>query len=229
MFRFGLFDLDDTLYPAHSGLWPAIGDRIDRYLVERVGLPAAGVRQQRQLWFETFGTTLNGLRAEHPIDPADYLAFVHDLPLADYLQSNPALDAMLKRLPVEKIIFTNADAAHAERVLALLGIAHHFTGIIDIQALAFTNKPDPRAYRFVLDHLGAAGAECFFVDDAPRNLQPARLLGMTTVLVSPAPVTARLARVDYVIDDILGLEAALARTGQLAAPPLPPAPAAGAA
>jgi len=227
MFRFGLFDLDDTLYPAPCGLWPAIGDRIDRYLVERVGLPQPGVRAQRQVWFDSFGTTLNGLRAEHHVDPADYLAFVHDLPLADYLQPNPALDALLTRLPVEKIIFTNADAPHAQRVLAHLGIAQHFQTIIDIQALSFANKPDPRAYHFVLDHLGAAAAECFFVDDAPRNLQPARLLGMTTVLVSPAPVTARVARVDYVIDDILSLETALARTGRLAAPPLPPLPKAG--
>lgn len=227
MFRFGLFDLDDTLYPAHCGLWPAIGDRIDRYLVERVGLPALGVREQRRLWFDTFGTTLNGLRAEHHVDPADYLAFVHDLPLADYIQPNPALDALLTRLPVEKIIFTNADAPHAQRVLAQLGIAQHFPTIIDIQALSFANKPDPRAYRFVLDHLGAAAEECFFVDDAPRNLQPARLLGMTTVLVSPQPVTARVARVDYVIDDILSLDTALARTGRLAPPP--PQPKAGAA
>ncbi len=224
MLRFGLFDLDDTLYAAQSGLWTAIGDRIDRYLVERLGLAADGVRAKRREWFDTYGTTLNGLRTEHQVDPADYLAFVHDLPLEDFLQPNAALDAMLTRLPVEKVIFTNADAPHALRVVNRLGIAHHFQAVIDIQALAFANKPEPRAYQFVLDQLGAAGPECFFVDDAPRNLQPARMLGMMTVLVSPAPVTARLARVDYVIADILDLETALTRSGQLARPALPPAP-----
>ncbi len=224
MLRFGLFDLDDTLYAAQSGLWTAIGDRIDRYLVERLGLPADGVRAQRREWFDTYGTTLNGLRTEHHVDPVDYLAFVHDLPLEDYLQPNPALDAMLTGLPVGKVIFTNADTTHALRVLNRLGIGHHFQTIIDIQALAYANKPEPRAYQHVLDQIGVTGPECFFVDDAPRNLQPARMLGMLTVLVSPAPVTARLARVDYVIDDILGLEAALTRSGQLARPALPSAP-----
>jgi putative hydrolase of the HAD superfamily len=224
MLRFGLFDLDDTLYAAQSGLWTAVGDRIDLYLVERLGLPAAGVRGMRREWFDKYGTTLNGLRAQHHVDPLDYLAFVHDLPLEEYLQPNPAIDAMLTRLPVEKIIFTNADAAHALRVVNRLGIGQHFKTVIDIHALSYANKPEPRAYQFVLDQLGASAQECFFVDDAPRNLQPARLLGMLTVLVSPMPVTARFAKVDYVIDDILGLEAVLARSGQLAPPALPTAP-----
>ncbi len=221
MLRFGLFDLDDTLYAAQSGLWTAIGHRIDRYLVERVGLAADSIHTVRREYFETYGTTLNGLRALHPVDPQEYLDFVHDLPLEDYLQPNPALDAMLTRLPVEKVIFTNADAPHAQRVMARLGIAHHFQTIIDIQALAYANKPEPRAYQMVLDRLGAAGHECFFVEDAPRNLQPARLLGMLTVLVSPVPVSVRMAKVDYVIPTILDLEAALTRSGQLAPPALP--------
>ena len=224
MLRFGLFDLDDTLYAAQSGLWTAIGNRIDQYLVEKLGLPADGVREQRRVWFDEYGTTLNGLRAERQVDPADYLAFVHDIPLEDYLQPSPALDAMLARLPVEKVIFTNADAPHALRVLNRLGVGHHFKTVIDIQALGFVNKPEPRAYQYVLDRLGATGPECFFVDDAPRNLQPARLLGMYTVLISPAPATARLARVDAVIHNILCLEADMQQAGLPSRSALPSAP-----
>jgi putative hydrolase of the HAD superfamily len=224
-----LFDLDDTLYAAQCGLWSAIGDRIDRYLVERMGLPAENVRAVRREYFDTYGTTLNGLRAQHQVDPADYLAFVHDLPLENYIEPNPALDAMLARLPVEKVIFTNADAPHALRVVNRLGIAHHFQTIVDIQALAFASKPEPRAYQFVLNQLGAQAGECFFVDDSPRNLQPARFLGMLTVLVSPPPITAKIARVDYVIPSILELESVLQRSGRLAPPVLPPAPEADAA
>jgi putative hydrolase of the HAD superfamily len=134
---------------------------------------------------------------------------------------------MLTRLPLEKVIFTNADAPHALRVVNRLGIAHHFKTIVDIQALSFANKPEPQAYKYVLDQLGAAGEECFFVDDTPRNLQPAKLLGMLAVLVSPAPMTARVARVDYVIPDILDLEAALTKSGRLAPATLPPAAEAG--
>ena len=35
----------------------------------------------REQYFVTFGTTLNGLRANHGVDPEEYLAFVHDIPL----------------------------------------------------------------------------------------------------------------------------------------------------
>ena len=38
-----LFDLDDTLYAAECGLWPAIGQRITQYMIERLGLPPASV------------------------------------------------------------------------------------------------------------------------------------------------------------------------------------------
>ena len=43
-------------------------------------------------------------------------------------------------------------------------------------------KPDPRAYRAVLDELGLAAADCVFVDDQERNVVGARAVGMCTVL-----------------------------------------------
>ena len=43
MLRFALFDLDDTLYAAATGLWPAIGRRIELFMVERLGLPAGSL------------------------------------------------------------------------------------------------------------------------------------------------------------------------------------------
>ena len=86
MLRVLLFDLDDTLYARACGLWPAIGQRINAYMVERMGLRPDEARALRQVYLEAYGTTLNGLRHEHGIDPVDYLAFVHDLPLERYLE-----------------------------------------------------------------------------------------------------------------------------------------------
>ncbi|GAA3202813.1 HAD family hydrolase [Nonomuraea helvata] len=43
-------------------------------------------------------------------------------------------------------------------------------------------KPDPAAYRAVLDALGLPAEEVLFVDDRPVNLAPARALGMRTIL-----------------------------------------------
>ena len=213
MIEFALFDLDDTLYSAQCGLWAAIGERIDRYMVERLGLPAETTQAQRKHYLQTFGTTLNGLRREYAVDAHDFLAFVHAVPVPQYLTPSADLDVMLRRLPLTKVIFTNADAPHARRVLECLGVAHHFSQIIDIHALEFVNKPEQQAYKRALELLGARPEQCVFVDDAVRNLKPAHDLGMLTVLVRDGGLdgaAARPAGVDYQIASILELEAVLA-------------------
>ena len=211
MLEFALFDLDDTLYTAQCGLWAAIGDRIDQFMVERLGLAPGTTAAQRRNYLERYGTTLNGLRRGYQVDPLEYLNFVHDVPLPRYLTPNAGLEAMLARLPLTKAIFTNADAAHAQRVLDCLGIARHFTQIIDIHSLEFINKPDTRAYVRALELLGAQAERCVFVDDAPRNLRPARALGMFTVLVKSPAVEPLPAGVDCQIESVLQLEQVLAR------------------
>jgi putative hydrolase of the HAD superfamily len=183
MLRYLLLDLDNTLYPESCGLWQAIGERINLYMVERLGINHSEVDARRDQYLDAFGTTLNALRHYYGIDPDEFLAFVHDLPLARYLKDEPELSAMLGRLPLRKVIFTNADAAHARRVLAKLGIARHFERIIDIRSMEFTNKPDLRAYRKALQFVRAEPQECVFADDSSANLAPAARLGMHTVLV----------------------------------------------
>jgi putative hydrolase of the HAD superfamily len=193
-------DLDDTLYPQGNGVWHAIGDRITLFLIDRLGLSEAEAMGMRRRYFEQYGTTLNGLRLHHQIDPADYLEFVHDLPLERYLQPDPALGRMLAGLRVQRVVFTNADRAHAERVLAALGIADAIGSIIDIYALEFANKPEPGAYLRAMAIAAAPGpSTCVLVDDMPRNLHPASGLGMTTVYVGPGfppgPIDHRLGRI----------------------------------
>jgi pyrimidine 5'-nucleotidase len=87
-------------------------------------------------------------------------------------------------LPQKKWIFTNADSNHALRVLNLLGLSGCFQGIIDVRALGFSCKPQMDAYNRALTLAGAVTpAKCVLLDDSPRNLYPARQLGITTVLV----------------------------------------------
>lgn len=200
--RYLILDLDDTLYPRHSGLMDLISERIGRYMVERLGFPPEEAEALRQRYYAQYGTTLRGLMEEYGIDPEDYLAYVHDVPLEEYLQPDPALDRMLGRIPLTKVIFTNASEEHARRVIERLGVAHHFPIILDVRRLGYLNKPDPEAYRRILQHLGAQGPECIFVDDSPRNLRPARALGMITILVDGHPADG----VDFHVPNILGIE-----------------------
>jgi putative hydrolase of the HAD superfamily len=61
MFKLILFDLDETLYPRSSSLMPTIAKRIDRYVIERVGVPPAQADELRQHWRKAYGTALRGM------------------------------------------------------------------------------------------------------------------------------------------------------------------------
>ena len=178
------FDLDDTLYTTSNGLWQAIRERMHAYMAEIVMLPPDGIEALRQHYLEMYGTTLRGLQIHYQIDSDKYLAYVHDLPLAEFIQTDPELGKLLATLPQRKLIFTNADVNHARRVLSVLQIGDIFEQIIDIRALDFMCKPDPEAYRRALAIAGGSDPEeCILFDDAMRNLLPAKEQGWYTVLV----------------------------------------------
>ena len=210
-FRFLLCDLDDTLYPASAGVMPAVGRLIIRYMVERVGIPPDETQTLRRRYYQQYGTSMRGLILEYDIDPEDYLAFVHDLPLESYIQPNPALGTMLSGIPLRKAVFTNASREHAERVLAILGVGQRFERIIDVRDFGFKSKPHPSAYRSILEILEARPVECIMVEDAAHNLAPAKALGMTAVLVdgSSSPTACPTNEVDLCIGDILHLADAI--------------------
>jgi putative hydrolase of the HAD superfamily len=186
------FDLDDTLYPASSGLWDAIRNRMNAYMQKIINLPLPEIISLRQSYLEKYGTTLRGLLANYEVDRDEYLAFVHDLPLEKYIQPDPALHCLLHSLPQKCWIFTNSDANHARRVLTILGIQDCFNGIIDIRALDFACKPDKIAYEKALQLSGDGDpTRCAIFDDAARNLAPAHEMGFYTILVGkngPQPV-----------------------------------------
>lgn len=178
-----LVDLDDTVYPRHCGLMKEVGRLIFRYMVERMGIPPDEAAALRRQYYHQYGTTLRGLQIHHQVDVEDYLAFVHDLPLARYLQPDPELNAALAAIPQEKVIFTNATAEHAWSVLERLGVRHHFRRVVDLRAMGYVNKPNPEAYRRALELLQEPPEACALVEDSLRNLRPAKALGMATILV----------------------------------------------
>jgi putative hydrolase of the HAD superfamily len=180
-----------------------IGNRINLYMIERLGVAPDEVSKMRDDFLRAFGTTLNALRRYYPVDPDEFLDFVHEIPLVPFLQYEPALDRMLGRLGLRKIIFTNADARHARRVLSRLGILRHFESIIDIHMMDFVNKPDRRAYLKALDFASVRAEECVLIEDSARNLAPAEKLGMTTVHVREG---ARTDGAHYHIERITDLE-----------------------
>src|SRR3546814_8685366 len=105
---------------------------------------------------------------------------VHDIAL-DQLERDAPLVAGIAALPGRKLVFTNADAPYARRVLARLGLGESFEALFDLRATNYVPKPHPDAYAGLCAAYDLDPARCLFADDMARNLAPAKAIGMTTV------------------------------------------------
>lgn len=177
------FDLDDTLYPSSTGLWHAIKERMNLYMIERMGLPADQVPALREQYYKRYGTTLRGLQAHHGVEAQDYLAYVHDLPLKDFLTPDPLQREIIASLPTRNLIFTNADVNHARRVLAALHLDDLFETIIDVNAVAPYCKPMPESFAIAQDLADEPDPrKCVMIDDLPHTTRAALNVGMASIL-----------------------------------------------
>ena len=197
-----IFDLDETLYPRDAGLLQEVGHRIHLWLSRQLSLSWEEAATMRRSYYQQYGTTLGGLVAEHDVDIDDYLTFVHDIAVEEYVEPHSELAAMLADIPLRKVIYTNATAEYSQRVLGALGIADQFETVIGIEEVDLRNKPYLDAYERALTLLDALGPECMMVEDTVRNLQPAKALGLTTVLVDAEPEEY----VDFVVENVLEVE-----------------------
>ncbi len=177
-----IFDLDNTLYPASSRLFDKIDARMTAFIADRFAVDPVEARRIQKGYFHGHGTTLAGLMADHAVDPHTFLAFVHDIEM-DALEENAPLAAAIATLPGRKIVFTNADAPYAGKVLARLGLGESFEAVHDIHAMDLRPKPQASAYAGLCAAFGLDPAESLFVEDMARNLAPAKAIGMTTLWV----------------------------------------------
>lgn len=178
-----IFDLDNTLYDASSGVFPQIDRNMRRFLMAEFGLDEAKAHAYQKELYRDYGTTLSGLMVRHGLKPERFLDHVHDIDVTE-LAADAALAAALRRLPGRKAIFTNASRAHAENVAARLGVLDQFDAIFDIVSADYRPKPDPLGYDRVLNHYAAKGARAAMFEDIKRNLKPAAAMGMTTVWIA---------------------------------------------
>lgn len=191
-----IFDLDETLYPPESRFMRLIQQRINDYMVRTVALPADEAMTVQQGYLRDYGTSLAGLMAHHEIDPADFLAEVHDVPL-DVLTPDPGLRLALERLQGPRIVFTNGSNAHARRVLDRLELTDLFDGLFSLEDADLIPKPDPRTFARMTERFGVDATSAAFFEDTVRNLAPAKAIGMTTVLVGAKALTDDADFVDF--------------------------------
>jgi putative hydrolase of the HAD superfamily len=209
-----VFDLDNTLYPASSDLWPKIDARITLFMCQLFGLDGISSRALQKYYYERYGTTLRGLMEEHEITADEFLEFVHDIDRSSLIP-NHSLATAITALPGRKLILTNGSREHALRTAEQLGLDKMFEDVFDIVAGDLVPKPNPQAYERFFEKHGVDPAGAAMFEDIERNLVVPHARGMRTTLVVPKPgqrdhrdpwevAKERPRHVDYVTDDLEG-------------------------
>jgi putative hydrolase of the HAD superfamily len=184
-----VFDLDNTLYPPEARLFDQIEVKMTAWVMRTLGVTRDEADRLRMHYWQSYGTTLAGLMAEHGVEPGPYLAEVHDISF-DALTPDPALRAAIARLPGRKIVYTNANAPYAERVLAARGLAGLFDAVFGVEQAGFRPKPERAAFEAVFAAGAVAPTRAAIFEDDARNLAQPHAMGLRTVHVAPAPAPA---------------------------------------
>jgi putative hydrolase of the HAD superfamily len=131
--------------------------------------------------------------AGRPVEPAE-AERLEQLDHASWSHPDPASMALVERLlglGTEVVLLSNAPAGLAAAIDALpwmQSIGRRFYSYRLRVA-----KPDPRAYWVVLEQVGAAPGDAFFIDDRPANVAGAERVGIPSLRFTTAEVaTARL-------------------------------------
>lgn len=208
-----LIDLDNTLHNASHAIFPAMHDKMNAYIAKVLGdgdQPASAevVDAARRRYWKRYGATLLGLMQHHQVRADDFLRFTHDFEgLADMLRYEPGLNSLLRRLPGDKVLFTNAPRHYAQQVIRHIGLHQSFDHHVAIEAMQVHRRLRPKPSRWLLRKLlarrGLTAQRCVLVEDSLDNLRSAKQMGMKTVWVTQYGKTAasagqRFSRAAYV-------------------------------
>ena len=177
-----IFDLDNTLYSADSGIFQQVHKLMGKFIVEHLNVNINEAKNIQRKYYKKHGTTLRGLMDNHGIDPDSFLEEVHKL---DYsiVSPNLKLAKNLENLNGKKFIFTNANKKHADIILDKLQITNLFEGIFDIKMANYIPKPEIQTYEKLIETYNINPNKTIMFDDIAKNLVPASKIGFTTVWI----------------------------------------------
>jgi len=178
-----LFDLDNTLYSADSGMFDYLNKRINMYVSSKLKIDVSYVLQIRKRYIKEYCSTLLGLKNEFDIDPAEFLFYVHNIDVNMFLQKEEKLNDFILNLPGEKYIVTNSPLFYAKNVLKALGVNELFGNIYDIVFMDYYGKPYINSIKKVIKKLDIDIKSAIFIDDSFENIISAKYLGFKTIYI----------------------------------------------
>ena len=77
--KYWIFDLDNTLYKASSGIFKKIDNRMTKFISYKINVTKNEAFRIQKKLYQKYGTTLFGLMKSHNIDPFEFLEYVHNI------------------------------------------------------------------------------------------------------------------------------------------------------
>ena len=177
-----IFDLDNTLYSADSGIFQQVHKLMGEFISKNLKMDIVEAKKLQSKYYKQHGTTLRGLMDNHGVEPDYFLDEVHKL---DYsiVGPNEILNKELEKIQGRKIIYTNANKKHVVDVLERINLANFFDEIFDIKMANYIPKPEIRPYEQIIDIFNIKPSSSAMFDDIAKNLVPAKKVGFTPVWV----------------------------------------------
>jgi len=177
-----IFDLDNTLYSADSGIFQQVHTLMSKFVSEHLNIDIKKAKELQRKYYRQHGTTLRGMMDNHNVDPDYFLSKVHQL---DYSIVGPnfKLNRELKKLTGRKIIFTNANRQHTEDILNRLELTNLFNEIFDIKTANYIPKPESSPYEQIISEFNIDPITTIMFDDIAKNLVPAKNVGFASVWI----------------------------------------------
>ena len=177
-----IFDLDNTLYSADSGIFQQVHDLMGKFVSKHLNVKIKKAKEIQRKYYKQHGTTLRGMMDNHGVDPEYFLKEVHKL---DYsiVDSNKKLNEELKKLKGRKIVYTNANLQHALDVLDRIELSNFFDYIFDIKMAKYIPKPELQPYEQIIKDFNLNPSTSAMFDDIAKNLVPAKKVGFTSIWI----------------------------------------------
>ena len=185
--KYLLLDLDGVCYGKHNNyslekVFGQVSKRMTMFISERLKISTEEAKKLQTNYFYKYNTSLNGLMIHHDIPPQEFLKYVHTIDLS-FMKEDKVMRSELELLDMEKFIFTNGSADHAENILTHLGIYDLFgrERIFDIQDAGYVPKPEAKTFDLMTKKFGINPKETIYIEDIAKNLSIGFKRGCTTV------------------------------------------------
>lgn len=200
-----LFDLDNTLHHADTGIFYLINRYMTAFLARELQLDYTAASALRQDYWHRYGATLAGLQLHHPeISIDDFLRQSHPLPqILNALVPVAGAAETLGRLKGRKAVFSNGPSFYVRALIKGMALESCFEALFGTDDFGLAYKPAEKAYLTVCRQLGTTPECCIMIDDSANNLHAAKALGMRTVWYGQH--AHRLPFVDFAAPDMAAL------------------------